>query len=838
MMDAKRDLHMESVYRERHPTPRLQALTGFFAMIAATALAGCGGGSGAATTVTPTSTPPPVTGYTGPPPATPDVQSFMVNVWNNIKADNRCGGACHGTGQVPMFARNDDINLAYGEANTVANLSSPIDSRLVQKVGGGHNCWLTSPQACADILTTWIELWAGDAIAGGGRTIQLTAPPIIDPSDSKTFPASSAAFGATVHPLLTQFCSGCHASDSTTLQAPFFADSDVNAAYEAVKSKIDLDDPAASRLVVRLRDEFHNCWTTCPPDANTMEAVIASFANGIQPTQLDPTLIASKALTLYDGTIAAGGNRYEANQIALWEFKAGLGATAFDTSGVNPALNLSFSGAVEWVGGWGINIRSGKAQGSTAASKKLHDLIMATNEYSIEAWAAPGNVVQEEARIISYSAGQTDRNFTLQQTMYNYEAANRSSVSDANGAPMLATAAADEDLQATLQHVVLTYDPVNGRRIYVNGVFTDDIDGASPSILSGWDDTYAFVLGNEVSNDGQWVGVIRLVAIHNRALTPAQIVQNFDVGVGEKYFMLFSVEHLINVPQSYIMFEAAQYDSYSYLFNEPTFISLDATAQPNNIPIQAVRIGVNGAEAAAGQAYANMDETVTNAQYTVDGQQLTDLGTVIGLEKGPASDQFFLTFDVIGTNVNNRVEPPPAPLPPPADSAPVSDIGVRTFDEINVTLSTMTTVSTQDAGVRSTFLTVRQSLPAVETIEAFLSAHEMAIAQLSIAYCSALVDDTALRSAYFPSFATNFSTAANLAFDTAQERDAVLDPLVANMLGNNVNSGPTVAGFKGELNNLIDRLIACGGSCAANRTEIVVKSVCAAAAGSGAMLVQ
>ena len=36
-----------------------------------------------------------------------------------------------------------------------------------------------------------------------------------------------------------------------------------------------------------------------------------------------------------------------------------------------------------------------------------------------------------------------------------------------------ATADADEDLQATLQHVVATYDPVNGRRIYVNGVFAD-----------------------------------------------------------------------------------------------------------------------------------------------------------------------------------------------------------------------------------------------------------------------------------------------------------------------------------------------------------------------------
>ena len=45
-----------------------------------------------------------------------------------------------------------------------------------------------------------------------------------------------------------------------------------------------------------------------------------------------------------------------------------------------------------------------------------------------------------------------------------------------------------------------------------------------------------------------------MVAIHNRALTPTQIQQNFDAGVGEKYFMLFNVSHLVpNVPQAYIM---------------------------------------------------------------------------------------------------------------------------------------------------------------------------------------------------------------------------------------------------------------------------------------------
>ena len=75
-----------------------------------------------------------------------------------------------------------------------------------------------------------------------------------------------------------------------------------------------------------------------------------------------------------------------------------------------------------------------------------------------------------------------------------------------------------------------------------------------------------------------WNGVIRLVAVHNRELTQAQIQQNFDAGVGEKFFLMFGVEHLTNINDSFVVFEAAQFDSYGYLFREPFFISLDGTA--------------------------------------------------------------------------------------------------------------------------------------------------------------------------------------------------------------------------------------------------------------------
>ena len=83
--------------------------------------------------------------------------------------------------------------------------------------------------------------------------------------------------------------------------------------------------------------------------AAEMLSAITAFAerHSRRPT-VDPNLVYSKAVRLVDGTLASGGNRYEDAQIALWEFKTGNGLTAFDTSGVDPAIDLNFSGDVSW----------------------------------------------------------------------------------------------------------------------------------------------------------------------------------------------------------------------------------------------------------------------------------------------------------------------------------------------------------------------------------------------------------------------------------------------------------------------------------------------------------
>jgi cytochrome c553 len=819
-------------------------LNWFSAATAVAILAGCSSG-GAPTVVNPVTTAPPVVDYTGPASANADVQAFRINLWENIKANNRCG-SCHGAGgQTPMFARNDDVNLAYQAANTVVNLTQPDQSRMVQKVSGGHNCWLQSPSACGDTLTVWIRNWAG-ASATGGTTIQLQAPTIKEVGGSKSFPASSAAFAssslyALVRNPATANCVRCHSSSSATMQQPFFADADVDTAYAALKAKINLNNTSASRLVVRLRDEFHNCWGTagCAANAQTMLDAVNAFADAIPVTNVDPSLLISKGLTLYDGTVAAGGNRYEAATIAKYEFKTGMGNIAYDTSGHEPALNLTLSGDVTWVGGWGINVKmGGKAQGTAAASKKLTDLIKSTGEFTIEAWANNANVAQEDAYIVSYSAGANARNATLAQNLYTYQGYTRSDKTSANGNPVLMTRAADQDAQAALQHVVMTYSPVEGRRIYVNGVYTGDADAQGGGSLADWDDTFALVLGNETSTNRQWEGVLRMVAIHNRALTPSQIQQNFDAGVGEKYFMLFNVSHLVTVPQAYVMLEAQQLDSYGLQFSKPTFISLDPTASVSNLQISGIRIGLNGSVLRAGQAYYPLSKTIGAGYTAAAGEQMTPVGTVVSIETGPVDDVYFLAFDHIGNNDHPTPDPVVPPAAPPMDLAAESDVGLKTFDEINATLSQLTGVPQTNTRVVATFETVKQALPSIEKLGTFGPAQQTAIAQLAIQYCNQMVETPALRTAFFGSAINPASPGTAYGSSGSAAREGLIGDLLTKGKNTGLEWDPDDTLVHDEIDALINKLLSGPTGGASGGAGTVMKAACGAVLGSATTLIQ
>jgi hypothetical protein len=833
--------------------------------------------------------------YTGPAARNVDVSNFQFYLWNNVNQDGRCGG-CHNSQASspvgPFFFDTSNVNIAYDESIAYVDLDNPLNSEFVNKLNGGHTCWEPVSAICGTLIAGWIENWK-NANNGGvaARQINLTPPDDIrDTGEAKSFPALATdngadSFAQTVYPILVGTASGivgdscqeCHSETAANAQAPFFASGDLNAAYAAAKSKMNIDSPPDSRMVIRLREEEHNCWSSnCAADAQRLEDAIAAFAGAILPTPVDPALVTSKALTLGEGIVASGGNRHETDQFALWEFKTGAGRVAFDTSGLDPAINLAMIGSVNWVGGYGLEFTGGRAQADTIKSDKLYTYIQTTGEYAIEAWVIPNNVSQQDTNIVSYSGGDTARNFTLGQTLYNYESFNRIATPSAgqlNGEPLLTTGDSGMEIaQASLQHVVVNYHPFDGRSIYVNGQLVDLVDTAtSPTTISNvWDDTLAFVLGGEIGGNRAWRGQVKMVAIHNRALNPAQIQQNFDVGVGQKFFLLFYVGDYLGEdpadPKSFVMFEVAQFDSYSYLFNKPTFINLDPAWVPGSIAIRGLRIGINGKEALAGQAYASLDVTINAGSYDPAlGQQMSSLGTIIALEKGPESDEFFLTFEVFAGESNAFTDITPVLPADPADpdSAVWADIGVRTFEEINSTIAEITGVPVTNAAVRAVYNDYIQQLPSAEDISAFLPSHQMAIAQLALTSCSELVDGNGSISpaAYFPAFGFAPMATAQSAFDTQAEVDAIIEPLlsaamnvdtaaplnnlatqpgqseVADMLGSgvtqNLDTGTNVVPYE----SLITQMLADNVDTSA-RTVQIIKAVCAVATGGAVMLVQ
>ena len=752
---------------------------------------------------------------------------------------------------MPNFARSDNVNLAYAQANTVVNLSQPSASLIVTKVSGGHNCWLADNNACGQILTTWISNWAGASTGAAATKVQLTAPPIESVGQSLNFPAAADDYQSTVYTVTSEYCSRCHSPNAAAPQSPYFAApvAQILAAYQAAIPKIDFtgcipfDSPTFaktcgtnSRFYQRLANESHNCWSNCAANAATMLAQIQAFAKLLTPTNIDPSLVISKALTLSQGTVASGQGRYDANVIAEYLFQTGSGTTAYDTSGVDPAADLTITGNVTWSGGWGIIVGpGGKAQATTSSSSKIYSLIQATGEFSVEAWVAPALVAVDNSYMVSYSGGDTTRNFTLGQTNQNYDYLLRSSNSDLNGMPLLATPTAAMLLQASLQHVVLTYDPVNGRQIYVNGVNTGVIDPQKGGTISNWDNTFALVLGNEVSGDRNWQGLIKFAAIHSRALTSAQVLQNYNAGVGESYFMLFNVSSVTGLSQAYIMLTVSQYDSYSYLFSKPTFISLDPSVTPNNIAVKGMRIGINGTIPQVGQAYIPLNTSITSSNYSsAQGELLSNIGTVIALQNGPLTDQFFLQFDQLGGHSNVIVEPTPV-APPPTSLAPVAAVGVRTFAQVNSTFSVLTGVPTTNPAVNATYLSVQQQLPNVPTLEAFSAANQIGIAQLAIQYCNTMVNTPSLAAQFFPG--VTFSASL---FSAPAGVNAVSSALAARVIGNGqLQSQPSAAAVTNEIPGLIGTL--CGAATPCNSTArvmAVTAAACAAALGTAEVSIE
>ena len=243
----------------------------------------------------------------------------------------------------------------------------------------------------------------------------------------------------------------------------------------------------------------------------------------------------SGVLGLAGGQLAPGAfaafelsSRVDDGLVVLYELDEGAGTVVHDVSGVGAPLDLAIGNpaATMWIAG-GLSIDSGTIVASAGAATKVIDAVTATHAITIETWVAPATTNQSgPARIVTLSANTGVRNFTLGQDLDDYDQRLRTTATTTNGIPAISTGGGA--LTTDLTHVVYTRAASGTATLYVDGA-----EAASGSIggdLSNWDSSYRLGLANEFTMDRAWRGEIHLVAIYDRALTAAEVGQNYDAG--------------------------------------------------------------------------------------------------------------------------------------------------------------------------------------------------------------------------------------------------------------------------------------------------------------------
>jgi len=659
------------------------------------------------------------------------------------------------------------------------------------------------------------------------------------------------AFEATVYPLVDQYCDDCHGGSGPG--APQIAHPDVTTAWSAVvdSQKVNFSDPSASRLVRRLAVDFHFCWSDCASNASEMLAQIVAWQQAIEDAGgttggVDVNGLQSVTRMMSNGVEELGAERFDTGIIARWDFKEQTGNTAMDTSGVAPAMDLALEGPT-LMSAYGIDVTEGRAIATAVASRKLYDRLAdqqtGTQAYSVEMWISNLNTTQDgPARIISYSANSGSRNFMLGQVQYQYIVRNRAYTqeSNGNGGPDMETYDVDQDAQATLQHVVITYDQLSGRKIFVDGVWTEDVDPIAAGRLWNWSPNHRLVMGNDVSNDRPWLGQIRFAAIYDRPMTAEAVRQNYEAGIGRRITLSFDVSQWTG-GSSRIEFSVTELDGYSYLFCSPTFVT-DSAAP---IRVQNMRISLNGIIPVSGQGFVNMNALVTGAR-TLLSRQCTIVGGLVDSD----TDIFQLHFEQLGI----FQDPVPTPTPPTPGVEDFGEaqptLGVRNFARVNASIAALTTVSPENGNVETTFEELVQQLPAGPDLRSFVSANQVGVAKLGVEYCNVLVGDEtvgsqALRVQFFNTAGSfGWDQPPAMAFANPANVDMITNPLLDKIVGAGLRG--TVGGqpARDQVEALLDQLIVdlsatCGGggqpACDGTYTKNIVKGLCTAVVSSGAV---
>lgn len=165
---------------------------------------------------------------------------------------------------------------------------------------------------------------------------------------------------------------------------------------------------------------------------------------------------------------------------------------------------------------------------SDGPASKIIAAVKRSQEIAVELWLTPQDTQQAgPARIVSLSVDTSQRNLTIGQDRGQFDVRLRTTATDANGMPSIATPA--DSVSTALTHFVFTHAADGTTTLYIDG--TPVIQRQLAGRFDNWNDAYPLVVGNELTADRPWHGELHGLAILDRVLTADEVASRFRAGV-------------------------------------------------------------------------------------------------------------------------------------------------------------------------------------------------------------------------------------------------------------------------------------------------------------------
>lgn len=297
---------------------------------------------------------------------TKSVDAFATHVYPITR--NHCI-SCHSV-QEPIHA-SDDVKTAHDSiiSQFKVNSSNLADSRMVMKLREGHNCW-SDCQEDADEILAGLKKWKAIKMAEAPKP----NPPVTPPTSETV---SYTAFKEHVYPITRARCVSCHYSNAIE---PVHAAADYEIAHDALiqQYKVNFSNLPSSRIVAKLRDEGHNCWSNCQQNAQEMLAGVEKWYAAIQASNgggsADPVLVG----------LATGSSR----TLKLELGQENLVSLTFDLSGILKQPGISFVVNVEEYDEYSIKFSSPRIEAPAGVRLKVKNIKLHLNGIYIPKYAA------------------------------------------------------------------------------------------------------------------------------------------------------------------------------------------------------------------------------------------------------------------------------------------------------------------------------------------------------------------------------------------------------------------------------------------------------------------